>query len=42
MDAYAKENYKQLIMGMNPQEDVFRIISDSMGGAFFQKVLFDI
>ena len=37
--AYAKENYKQLIMGMNPQEDVFRIISHSMGGAFSEGII---
>lgn len=36
---YAKENYKQLTMGMNPQEDVFRIVSHSMGGAFAEGII---
>ena len=31
---YAKENYSQLIDGMNSKKDVFHFISHSMGGAF--------
>lgn len=31
---FAKENYEKLIFGMNPEEDVFRFITHSFGGAF--------
>ena len=32
--SYAKENYDQLVSGMTKGEDVFRIVTHSMGGVF--------
>jgi RHS repeat-associated protein len=36
---YAKENYKQLVAGMDPQKDAFHFISHSMGGAFSEGMI---
>lgn len=36
---YAKENYDELISGMDPQKDIFHVISHSMGGAFSQGMI---
>jgi hypothetical protein len=37
--SYAKENYEQLISGMDRKKDVFRIISHSMGGIFSDGIM---
>ena len=36
---YAKQNYQNLVKGMSKKDDVFHIISHSMGGAFSEGIM---